>query len=38
MMLVGTRVFMVAGDGGWSEGFDSFEDSGRLPEDFSGDI
>lgn len=35
---VNTRVILVAGDGGWSEGFDSNEDLERLPDDYSGGI
>lgn len=35
---VNTRVIMVAGDGGWSEGFDSEEDLQRLPDDYSGGL
>ncbi|WP_223702918.1 glycerophosphodiester phosphodiesterase family protein [Sutcliffiella deserti] len=31
-----TRVIVVAGDGGWSEGFDKVEDLERIPEKFSG--
>jgi glycerophosphoryl diester phosphodiesterase len=31
-----TRVIVVAGDGGFSEGFDSEEDLNRLPDHFSG--
>jgi glycerophosphoryl diester phosphodiesterase len=34
----GTRVILVAGDGGWSEGFDTPEDLKRLPSDYSGGI
>jgi glycerophosphoryl diester phosphodiesterase len=34
----GTRVVFVAGDGGWSEGFDSEADVARLPDDFAGMI
>jgi glycerophosphoryl diester phosphodiesterase len=34
----GSRVILVAGDGGWSEGFDSEKDVERLPENFSGGI
>ncbi|WP_181348161.1 glycerophosphodiester phosphodiesterase family protein [Thalassobacillus sp. CUG 92003] len=34
----GTRVIVVAGDGGWSEGFDTMEDLDRLPPDFDGGI
>ena len=33
-----TRVILVAGDGGWSEGFDSVEDIERLPEKYNGMI
>ncbi|MFC0469867.1 glycerophosphodiester phosphodiesterase family protein [Halalkalibacter kiskunsagensis] len=33
-----TRVIVVAGDGGWSEGFDSVEDLKRLPASYSGGI
>jgi glycerophosphoryl diester phosphodiesterase len=33
-----TRVIVVAGDGGWSEGFDSNEDLERLPENYNGGI
>jgi glycerophosphoryl diester phosphodiesterase len=32
----GTRVVFVAGDGDWSEGFDSKTDVSRLPDDFGG--
>lgn len=35
---VGTRVILVAGDGGWSEGFDTKEDLTRLPDNYSGGI
>ncbi|HWL13904.1 MAG TPA: hypothetical protein VNQ57_12995, partial [Ureibacillus sp.] len=35
---VNTRVIVVAGDGGWSEGFDSAEDLKRLPDHFTGGI
>ena len=38
MEKVDTRVIVVAGDGGWSEGFDSKEDLKRLPLDYSGGI
>ncbi|MFB5661160.1 glycerophosphodiester phosphodiesterase family protein [Alteribacillus sp. HJP-4] len=38
MEAAGTRVIVVAGDGGWSEGFDSAKDMERLPDDFSGGI
>lgn len=33
-----TRVILVAGDGGWSEGFDKKEDLNRLPKDYTGGI
>lgn len=33
-----TRVITVAGDGGWSEGFDTIEDLERLPNNYSGVI
>ncbi|WP_409273879.1 glycerophosphodiester phosphodiesterase family protein [Neobacillus sp. SCS-31] len=32
----GTRVVLVAGDGGFSEGFDTQEDTERVPESFQG--
>ncbi|RDU36090.1 glycerophosphodiester phosphodiesterase [Neobacillus piezotolerans] len=32
----GTRVILVAGDGGFSEGFDSKEDMERIPDGFPG--
>jgi glycerophosphoryl diester phosphodiesterase len=35
---VDTRVIVVAGDGGWSEGFDTPEDLKRLPANYSGGI
>ncbi|MGG3801885.1 glycerophosphodiester phosphodiesterase family protein [Metabacillus fastidiosus] len=35
---VDARVVIVAGDGGWSEGFDSKEDLKRLPENYNGII
>ena len=35
---VDTRVIVVAGDGGWSEGFDTQEDLTRLPDKYSGGI
>jgi glycerophosphoryl diester phosphodiesterase len=35
---VDTRVIVVAGDGGWSEGFDTPDDLNRLPSNFSGGI
>ncbi len=38
MEAVDTRVILVAGDGNWSEGFDSEEDFNRLPTDYSGGI
>lgn len=31
-----TRIITVAGNGEWSEGFDSVEDLHRLPDDYSG--
>ncbi|MBT2710728.1 hypothetical protein J7I91_22535 [Pseudomonas sp. ISL-84] len=34
----GTNVIVVAGDGGWSEGFDKPADLERLPADYSGGI
>lgn len=33
-----TRVILVAGDGGWSEGFDTEQDLERLPEGYRGGI
>ncbi|WP_078382661.1 glycerophosphodiester phosphodiesterase family protein [Sutcliffiella halmapala] len=36
MEKVNTRVILVAGDGGFSEGFDQVEDLERIPEHFSG--
>ncbi|MGO4886228.1 glycerophosphodiester phosphodiesterase family protein [Anaerobacillus sp. MEB173] len=38
MESVDTRVIVVAGDGGWSEGFDSVEDLKRLPGNYTGGI
>lgn len=38
MEKVNTRVILVAGDGGWSEGFDSAQDLERLPDGFTGVI
>ncbi|MEK3978231.1 glycerophosphodiester phosphodiesterase family protein [Psychrobacillus sp. FSL K6-2836] len=35
---VNTRVILVAGDGGWSEGFDKKQDLERLPKNYSGGI
>ncbi|MDF2962256.1 MAG: glycerophosphodiester phosphodiesterase [Paenibacillus sp.] len=35
---VDTRVIVVAGDGGWSEGFDTVEDAKRLPTNYTGGI
>jgi glycerophosphoryl diester phosphodiesterase len=35
---VDTRVILVAGDGGWSEGFDSSADLKRLPPGYNGGI
>lgn len=36
MEAVNTRVILVAGDGGWSEGFDSVKDIERLPKNYNG--
>lgn len=33
-----TRVILVAGDGGWSEGFDEEADLERIPDDYFGGI
>jgi len=33
---VDTRVILVAGNGDWSEGFDTEEDFNRLPDEYSG--
>lgn len=33
-----TRVILVAGDGGWSEGFDTEQDLERIPDKYSGGI
>ena len=38
MESVDTRVITVAGDGGWSEGFDQPQDIERLPSNYSGGI
>ncbi|WP_428909896.1 glycerophosphodiester phosphodiesterase family protein [Niallia sp. Krafla_26] len=38
MESVGTRVILVAGDGGWSEGFDTKQDLERIPENYRGGI
>ncbi len=38
MEKVNTRVILVAGDGGWSEGFDKKQDLERLPESYHGGI
>ncbi|MDQ0215897.1 glycerophosphoryl diester phosphodiesterase [Oikeobacillus pervagus] len=38
MESVNTRVILVAGDGGWSEGFDQKQDLKRLPENYTGGI
>lgn len=38
MESVDTKVVIVAGDGGWSEGFDQKEDLERLPANFGGEI
>ena len=35
---VNTRVILVAGDGGWSEGFDKKQDLKRLPQKYNGGI
>lgn len=35
---IDTRVVLVAGDGGWSEGFDDEEDLERLPANYNGMI
>ncbi|WP_371068684.1 glycerophosphodiester phosphodiesterase family protein [Sediminibacillus sp. JSM 1682029] len=35
---VDTRVILVAGNGKWSEGFDSKADINRLPENYSGGV
>ena len=35
---VNTRVILVAGDGGWSEGFDKKQDLERLPKNYTGGI
>lgn len=35
---VNTRVILVAGDGGWSEGFDQKSDLERLPKSYRGGI
>lgn len=38
MAEVNTRVILVAGNGGWSEGFDTMEDVERIPKHYSGGI
>lgn len=38
MEQVNTRVILVAGDGGWSEGFDTEQDLERLPKNYNGGI
>ncbi len=38
MESVDTNVVIVAGDGGWSQGFDTKEDLERLPSNYSGQI
>jgi len=38
MESVNTKVVIVAGDGGWSEGFDEKKDLERLPANFGGEI
>jgi glycerophosphoryl diester phosphodiesterase len=35
---MGTRVIVVAGNGGWTEGFDTVEDMKRLPSNYTGGI
>lgn len=36
MESVNTKVVLVAGDGGWSEGFDNKQDLERVPENYNG--
>jgi len=36
MESVNTKVVLVAGDGGWSEGFDDRSDLERVPDDYNG--
>ncbi|WP_257008217.1 glycerophosphodiester phosphodiesterase family protein [Bacillus sp. FJAT-45350] len=38
MESVDTRVILVAGNGGWSEGFDQVQDLERLPKGYTGGI
>lgn len=38
MEAVGTWVVLVLGDGRWSEGFDTLEDLGQLPANYTGGI
>ncbi len=38
MEAAGTRVVLVLGDGRWSEGFDTLEDLGQLPANYTGGI
>lgn len=38
MDAAGTRVVLVAGNGTWSEGFDTIEDIERIPENYNGMI
>ncbi|WP_318507019.1 glycerophosphodiester phosphodiesterase family protein [Bacillus sp. T3] len=38
MEAANTRVILVAGDGEWSEGFDSITDLDRLPKNYNGGI
>ncbi|MEH7246774.1 glycerophosphodiester phosphodiesterase family protein [Neobacillus niacini] len=38
MESVNTRVILVAGDGDWSEGFDTSQDLERLPKNYNGGI
>ncbi|WP_066048678.1 glycerophosphodiester phosphodiesterase family protein [Robertmurraya korlensis] len=35
---VNSRVILVAGNGGWSEGFDTVQDLERIPKNYSGGI
>lgn len=38
MESVNTKVVLVSGNGGWSEGFDTKEELKRLPGNFDGEI
>ncbi|WP_316245655.1 hypothetical protein [Robertmurraya massiliosenegalensis] len=38
MESVNSKVVLVVGDGGWSEGFEKAEDLERLPENFGGEV